>query len=118
MHGEKEKGITAEIKEIVVQSDALELQNALPELREDAFDIAVENWFGCGLAVRTWCPRSVTLFTSGYPLDILEERGLLTTGYDEGEFLQKPFLPRDLREMIDAAENVANARIFSAGGAR
>src|SRR3954452_15389953 len=64
-------------------------------------------------AVRTWCPQSLTLFTSGYPVDVLEERGLLNTGYAEAEFLQKPFLPRDLREIIYAAENVAEAKTFS-----
>ena len=83
-------------------------------------DVVLRDGYGPAVAaaIRNWCPQSLTLFTSGYPLDILKERGLLTAGCDEAEFLQKPFLPRDLRDIIDAAESVADPKVYSAGGAR
>src|SRR6266404_3674767 len=49
MHGHQEQRITAEVEEIVVESDILDFQNALPELRECALEFATGNAFkrGC-----------------------------------------------------------------------
>jgi DNA-binding response OmpR family regulator len=86
-------------------------------------DVVLRDGYGPAVAaaVRTWCPQTLTVFTSGYPFEILMERGLLTDeAFCNGaEYLQKPFLPRDLREIIDASlEKVTDPGIFLAGGAR
>jgi DNA-binding response OmpR family regulator len=57
-------------------------------------------------AIRDFCPGVWIIFTSGYPVDVLDERGLLLrdtlreagTGY-----LAKPFLPRDVRDLVGCA---------------
>jgi DNA-binding response OmpR family regulator len=57
-------------------------------------------------AIREFCPGVWIIFTSGYPVDVLDERGLLSrdtlrqagTGY-----LAKPFLPRDVRDLVGCA---------------
>lgn len=68
-------------------------------------DVNLQGESGLAVAakIRGLCPRSKTIFTSGFPVDVLCERGLLTrealqdggTGY-----IQKPFLPRDLSNAI------------------
>src|SRR6267143_6587087 len=49
MHGHQEQRITAEVEEIVVESDILDFQNALPELRKCELEFAAGNTFkrGC-----------------------------------------------------------------------
>jgi CheY-like chemotaxis protein len=57
-------------------------------------------------AIREFCPGVWIIFTSGYPMDVLVERGLLSretlreagTGY-----LPKPFLPSDVRDLVGCA---------------
>jgi len=39
-------------------------------------------------------PEMAILFVSGYPLEHLEERGLIEQAIANGEFLQKPFTPQ------------------------
>jgi DNA-binding NtrC family response regulator len=54
-------------------------------------------------SLRRICPKLKTCFTSGYTLDILNERGLLRRdAVLNGSvlYLQKPFLPQALREVI------------------
>ena len=71
-------------------------------------------------AVLRHCPHAWTVFTSGYPIDVLAERGVLsaeTLAALEASYLQKPFLPRDLHKMIErrfAAQNVQGARVKTA----
>jgi DNA-binding response OmpR family regulator len=84
-------------------------------------DVVLRDGNGPAVAagVRTRCPKSLTLFTSGYPLDILMERGLLTAetlSSTGAEYLQKPFLPRDLRAIVDGAmRSIDETKVFSAG---
>jgi DNA-binding response OmpR family regulator len=57
-------------------------------------------------AIREFCPGVWIVFTSGYPVDVLDERGLLSrdalrearTGY-----LAKPFLPGAVRDLVGCA---------------
>jgi putative two-component system response regulator len=68
-------------------------------------DVNLQGESGLSVAakIRGLCPRSKTIFTSGFPLDVLCEGGLLTrevlqngdTGY-----IKKPFLPGDLSNAI------------------
>lgn len=71
-------------------------------------DVVLNNCSGPAVAaaIRSRCPQSLMVFTSGYPLEVLNELGLLTanTLRDYGaEYLQKPFLPRDLRAILEAS---------------
>jgi two-component system LytT family response regulator len=53
--------------------------------------------------IRSICPRTKTLFTSGSPFDVLCEGGLLTREtLRNGDtcYIQKPFLPKDLSSAI------------------
>lgn len=57
-------------------------------------------------AIRDFCPGVWIIFTSGYPVDVLDERGLLprATLREAGTaYLPKPFLPRDVRDMVGCA---------------
>lgn len=57
-------------------------------------------------SVRRYCPRALIVFMSGSPVDVLEERGLLSLEVlDELDalYLAKPFLPRDAHRLIDRA---------------
>ena len=87
-------------------------------------DVVLRDGNGSAVAagVRARCPESLTLFTSGYPLDMLLDRGLLTAetlSSTGAEYLQKPFLPRDLRAIVDGAtRSFAGTRAFSAGVSR
>jgi DNA-binding NtrC family response regulator len=53
--------------------------------------------------IRGICPGTKTLFTSGFPVDVLCDRGLLTPEtLQNGDtcYIQKPFLPTDLSNVI------------------
>jgi CheY-like chemotaxis protein len=71
--------------------------------------------------VRQYCPNTRTIFTSGYPMDVLAERGLLSCDalleFQAG-FLPKPFLPSDVRRMVQRAleTNAAPRANFAIGG--
>jgi CheY-like chemotaxis protein len=87
-------------------------------------DVLLPDGPGAGAAriVRQHCPGMRTIFTSGYPMDVLSERGLLSrdTLFEfQAGYLPKPFLPRDVRGMIELAleTNGAPATIFAIGGA-
>lgn len=57
-------------------------------------------------SIRESCPGVWIIFTSGYPVDVLDERGLLprATLREAGTaYLAKPFLPRDVRDMVGCA---------------
>ena len=59
------------------------------------------------------CPGALTIFTSGYPVDVLADRGLLSLGLlvDLGaSYLPKPFLPADVHRLIDRALGAEVAR--------
>jgi two-component system cell cycle sensor histidine kinase/response regulator CckA len=55
--------------------------------------------------IRTINPKAKVLFTSGYPFDLIEGRGLFEAGV---EYLAKPFKPTDIarkvREILDRGE--------------
>ena len=54
--------------------------------------------------IRGICPRTATLFTSGFPFDVLCERGLLTPQilqHGDTGYIQKPFPLRDLNIAIN-----------------
>lgn len=56
--------------------------------------------------IRAYCPGVWLIYTSGYPLDILTDRGALEIGTLENArtgFLAKPFLPSDVRAAIGCA---------------
>jgi DNA-binding NtrC family response regulator len=57
-------------------------------------------------AIRGYCPGVWLIYTSGYPLDILADRGSLpmaTLQKERTGFLPKPFLPSDVRDAIGCA---------------
>jgi CheY-like chemotaxis protein len=57
-------------------------------------------------AIRANCPGVWLIYTSGYPIDVLTERGLLsldTLKERRTGFISKPFLPRDVRDAIGCA---------------
>ena len=68
-------------------------------------DVLLPDQAGFEVALNIWelYPRVKTLFTSGYPLDSLIERGLLPeTLPNESEFfIPKPFRPKELIHFVD-----------------
>jgi DNA-binding response OmpR family regulator len=57
-------------------------------------------------AIRSHCAGVWIIFTSGYPVDVLTERGLIRPGALQAagtSYLPKPFLPRDVRDMVGCA---------------
>jgi len=57
-------------------------------------------------AIRVCCPGVWLIYTSGYPLDFLTDRGALpvnTLKRARTGFLAKPFLPSDVRDAIGCA---------------
>jgi len=63
-------------------------------------------------SVLRYCPSAWTIFTSGYPVDVLAERGLLSIGdlVDFGaSYLPKPFLPLDVHQLIQRALGAGEA---------
>jgi two-component system cell cycle sensor histidine kinase/response regulator CckA len=67
-------------------------------------DVMLPEMHGSEVAerIRDLCPGLKTCFTSGYPLDILSKLGALEPQdlNDSVMFLQKPFLPAVLRQVI------------------
>jgi DNA-binding response OmpR family regulator len=68
-------------------------------------DVALEDRCGPSVArqLEEFSPRMSTIFTSGYPLDILAERHLLTPEILEAErtwYLPKPFRPKQLLQLV------------------
>ncbi|HXB74657.1 MAG TPA: response regulator [Candidatus Acidoferrales bacterium] len=73
--------------------------------------------------IRSICPGTKTLFTSGSPFDILCDTGLLTreTLDDlDTSYIQKPFLPKDLSKAIHSLLEPAkeSPRVASPMGAQ
>jgi DNA-binding response OmpR family regulator len=71
-------------------------------------DVALPDGSGVTLAdtIRKHCPGVWIIFTSGYPVDVLTERGLMPAGalQEAGTlYLPKPFLPRDVRDLVGCA---------------
>jgi DNA-binding response OmpR family regulator len=71
-------------------------------------DVALPDGSGVTLAgtIRKHCPGVWIIFTSGYPVDVLTERGLMPAGAlkEAGTvYLPKPFLPRDVRDLVGCA---------------
>jgi len=71
-------------------------------------DVALPDKSGAAVAatIRRHCPDVWIIFTSGYPVDVLTERGLLQPGAlnEPGTaYLAKPYLPRDVRDMVGCA---------------
>ncbi len=57
-------------------------------------------------AIRAYCPGVWLIYTSGYPLEMLTDRGALpitTLQKERTGFLAKPFLPSDVRDAIGCA---------------
>ena len=57
-------------------------------------------------SIRANCPGLWLIYTSGYPLDVLVERGVLpgrTLSENRTGFLPKPFLPSEVRDAIRRA---------------
>ena len=90
-------------------------------------DIGLPDLSGPDVVLRLgeFCPRVRTLFTSGYPLDILAERRLLPPEIlqDENTFyIPKPFLPKELLGLVNSIfsmqTEVATARTAREGAAR
>jgi two-component system cell cycle sensor histidine kinase/response regulator CckA len=55
-------------------------------------------------AIRDICPGLRTVFTSGYTMDLLVERGHFTADLLRDptvSYIQKPFLPHELRSVIE-----------------
>jgi CheY-like chemotaxis protein len=78
------------------------------ELRVVLCDVMLPDGPGpaTAMGIREFCPGVWIIFTSGYPVDVLAERGLLSraTLREPGTaFLAKPFLPRDVRDMVGCA---------------
>jgi DNA-binding NtrC family response regulator len=90
-------------------------------------DVLLKDRSGPDIALRLgeFCPRMKIVFTSGYPVDILAERGLLTPELLRNEnalFMQKPLR---LRELLDLADRILEthahavaAAVDPVGGAR
>src|SRR3954452_21098007 len=56
--------------------------------------------------IQRLCPGVPSVLTSGFSMDVLAERGLLTPESLRelgATYLQKPFLPRDVHSLIDSA---------------
>jgi CheY-like chemotaxis protein len=71
-------------------------------------DIALPDGSGIAVAdrIREHCPGVWIIFTSGYPMDVLTERGLIRSGAlrePRTSYLAKPFLPSDVRDMVGCA---------------
>ena len=63
--------------------------------------------------LRTFCPATPILMVSGYPLQLLVERGYLPDGAIDQHrnfFLQKPFMPAQLMAMVQSVLSSANTR--------
>jgi DNA-binding response OmpR family regulator len=89
-------------------------------------DIMLQDRAGPDVALRVGelCPEMRTLFTSGYPLDVLIERGLLTReilANEKTSYIQKPFLPKELlravNNLLPMQAEAANSRLRQAGAA-
>jgi DNA-binding response OmpR family regulator len=69
-------------------------------------------------AVLRYCPNVWIIFTSGYPIEMLDERGALsleTLSALGASYLPKPFLPRDVHTMIEGRFTTENSRVARAG---
>jgi DNA-binding NtrC family response regulator len=71
-------------------------------------DIVLPDGPSTGVAetIRAFCPGVWLIYMSGYPLDILTDRGTLPVSILQMErtgFLAKPFLPTDVRDAIGCA---------------
>jgi DNA-binding response OmpR family regulator len=69
-------------------------------------DVVLQDGSGPDVALRIGrlCPNLRTVYISGYPLDVLAERGLLTPEMLRSEnalYIQKPFRPKELLELVD-----------------
>lgn len=69
-------------------------------------DVLLENESGPVIAAQigALCPDLQTVFLSGYPLEVLGERNLLSPELvlsGKAFYLQKPFLPADLFRIMD-----------------
>ncbi len=89
-------------------------------------DIMLEDQAGRDVALRVGelCPRIKTLFTSGYSLEVLIERGLLPAEIVQDEntaYIQKPFRPNDLlhavNDLVPSRTQMATSGFQRAGGA-
>jgi two-component system, cell cycle sensor histidine kinase and response regulator CckA len=63
------------------------------------------------------CPEMKILFTSGYSLDMLAERGLLTEETLENEdtfYLPKPFRPREILHLVNSILSMPRAITMAA----
>lgn len=70
-------------------------------------DVMLQDRAGPGVALHLGelSPRMSTIFTSGYSLDILTERGLLTPETLRAErtcYLPKPFRPKELLQLVES----------------
>lgn len=96
-------------------SEAIEkFMSARDEIRLLILDIMMPNKGGLGVAeaARKVRPDIVVLFNSGYPLDLLQKKGLLAGNV---HFFTKPIAPRELlrmvRELIDGNPPAAHTCI-------
>ena len=58
--------------------------------------------------IQRYCPGTQVVFMSGYPFDVLMERGLISADqlrHLNALYLPKPFLPDDVRVVIASALN-------------
>ena len=87
--------------------EALELARSLQaELSLVLCDVNLAGESGPSVAgkIRVKCPGVKTLFTSGSPLDVLCDGGLLTRealGAGDTGYIQKPFMPVNLKAAIE-----------------
>lgn len=66
--------------------------------------------------LRAFCPVTPILMVSGYPLQVLVERGLLPDGAIDQRrnfFLQKPFMPAQLTAMVQSVLSSASTRAMT-----
>src|SRR5690242_21940587 len=71
-------------------------------------DVMLPEMSGTSVAanIRGLCPNAEICFTSGYTIDVLTQRGLLSEddfADDSTVYLQKPFLPQALRDLVRQA---------------
>lgn len=71
-------------------------------------DVALPDGSGAAVAgmLRQFCPGVWIIFTSGYPMDVLIERGLIDSDFlrdGATSYLPKPFLPSDVRDLAGCA---------------
>lgn len=79
-------------------------------------DVALPDGSGAVVAemLRRRCPGVWIIFTSGYPMDVLTERGLIGPGVLREvatSYLPKPFLPSDVRDLAACALLTKNERV-------